>query len=151
MQQRLAQLRSTLQAMPPVAALGIDVAAYSDHRLSLSAPLGANLNDKGNAFGGSLASILTLSGWGLVWLELEAAGLQADVYVADSHVRYLAPLYSDLNATAQLAEGASWEVFVERFAQRGHASINLEAQVLAEGKPAATLSGRFVAKAREQV
>ena len=149
MQQQLAQLNSTLAAMPPVAALGIAALEYHDHQLTLGAPLAANINDKGNAFGGSLASILTLSGWGLVSLELAAAGLQADVYVADSRVRYLAPLYGDLAATAQVAADADWAVFLQRFAQRGHASIQLEAQVLADGRPAATLSGRFVAKAKE--
>ncbi len=150
MQEHLAQLSATLKAMPPVVALGIEVDHYHDHQLSLRAPLAANLNDKGNAFGGSLASILTLSGWGLVSLELAAAGLQADVYVADSRVRYLAPLYGDLLASARLDEEASWEVFLTRFAERGHASVNLVAQVQADGRPAATLSGRFVAKAKEQ-
>jgi thioesterase domain-containing protein len=149
MHERLARLGATLAAMPPVAAMGITVVEHVDHRLTLAAPLAANLNDKGNAFGGSLASILTLSGWGLTTLELEAAGLQADVYVADSQVRYLAPLYGDLQATAQQADDASWEVFLERFAKRGHASIQLQAQILADGRPAATLAGRFVAKAKE--
>lgn len=149
MQEQLARLEATLAAMPPVRAMGIAVVAYEDQQLTLGAPLAANLNDKGNAFGGSLASILTLSGWGLVSLELAAAGLQADVYVADSQVRYLAPLYGDLQATARLADDASWEVFLQRFAQRGHASVALVAQVQAEGRPAATLSGRFVAKAKE--
>ena len=149
MQAHLAQLQSTLAAMPPVAAMGIGVAGYADHRLSLAAPLAANLNDKGNAFGGSLASVMTLAGWGLVSLELAAAGMQADVYVADSQVRYLAPLYADLEATAELAPEASWDTFLARFAERGHASVQLVARVMADGQPAATLSGRYVAKRRE--
>jgi thioesterase domain-containing protein len=148
MQAHLAQLQTTLAGMPPVAAMGIGVGGYADRRLTLHAPLAPNLNDKGNAFGGSLASVLTLSGWGLVTLELAAAGLQADVYVADSQVRYLAPLYDDLQATAELAPEADWAVFLQRFAERGHASVNLVAQVLADGRPAATLSGRYVAKAK---
>ena len=148
MQAHLAQLQTTLAGMPPVAAMGIGVGGYADRRLTLHAPLAPNLNDKGNAFGGSLASVLTLSGWGLVTLELAAAGLQADVYVADSQVRYLAPLYDDLQATAELAPEADWAVFLQRFAERGHDSVNLVAQVLADGRPAATLSGRYVAKAK---
>ncbi len=57
---------------------------------------------------------------------------------------------TDGNVSARLDEEASWEVFLTRFAERGHASVNLVAQVLADGRPAATLSGRFVAKAKEQ-
>lgn len=148
MQQHLAQLGDTLAAMPPVVAMGIEVDAFADGRLGLRAPLAANVNDKGNAFGGSLASLMTLAGWGLVTVQLAAAGLQADVYVADSQLRYLAPVYGQLQATAEAAEGADWATFLERFAQRGHASITVAAQVIVDGQPAATLQGRFVAKAR---
>lgn len=148
MQQHLAQLSATLASMPPVVAMGIEVVELAGDRLSLSAPLAANVNDKGNAFGGSLASVMTLAGWGLVTVQLAAAGVQADVYVADSQLRYLAPVYGQLQASAEAAEGASWETFLARFAERGHASITVTAQVIADGKPAATLQGRFVAKAR---
>ena len=51
--------------MPPVKAMGIELRGFSGDRLQLSAPLAANVNDKGNAFGGSLASAMTLAGWAL--------------------------------------------------------------------------------------
>ena len=148
MQQHLAQLTATLAAMPPVVAMGIAVEGFEQDRLTLRAPLSANVNDKGNAFGGSLASVMTLAGWGLVTAQLAAAGQDADVYVADSQVKYLTPVYTDLQATAEVAEGASWETFLARFAERGHASVQLYSQVITDGQVAATLHGRFVARAR---
>lgn len=145
----LAALQQVLERMPPVAAMQIQVAGYADGVLSLRAPLAANVNDKGNAFGGSLSSVMTLSGWALVTLRLRLAGFDADVYVADSHVRYLAPVYEDLQAQAQAADEADWEVFLSTFAQRGKARIDVVARQPGEaGKPAAELSGRFVAFAR---
>jgi thioesterase domain-containing protein len=145
----LGELQQVLDRMPPVAAMQIRVAGYQDNQLALTAPLAANVNDKGNAFGGSLTSTLTLAGWALVTLRLRLAGFDADVYVADSHVRYLAPVYGDLVAYAQAADEADWDTFLATFAQRGKARIEVVARQPGEaGKPAAELSGRYVAFAR---
>ena len=40
----------------------LQIAAYDGDSLSLHAPLAANFNDKGCAFGGSLTSLMTLAG-----------------------------------------------------------------------------------------
>ena len=145
-EEALQELRDYCRGMPPVAAMGVDVAGFHDGALRLTAPLSANVNDKGNAFGGSLTSLMTVAGWGLVTLKLRLAGLKADVYVADSQIRYLAPLYGDLVADASFTEGQSLEPFVDTLVQRGRARIQVEACVrLPEGGMATTLSGRFVA------
>ena len=79
--------------------------------MQLHAPLDANVNDKGCAFGGSLAGVMTLAGWGLLTLKLEEAGLEGEVYVADSQLRYLKPLYADLQAEARLPEKSGIPLF----------------------------------------
>jgi thioesterase domain-containing protein len=145
---RLRQLCSKLASMPPVAAMGLAPKHWRDGRLQLSAPLAANVNDKGCAFGGSLASLMTLSAWGLVTLELAAAGIDdAEVYVQDSQLQYLAPLYDDLVADAWLAgEDVGWDAFVDAYRSRGRARAVLAAEVRrGDGVVAASLSGRFVA------
>ena len=142
----LQALQDHFLSMPPVAAMQVAVAGYENGHLSLHAPLSANINDKHCAFGGSLTSLMTLAGWGLVTLQLEAAGLHADVFVADSEVRYLAPLYADLLATASAAEGESWDTFVETLRQRGRARIMVVARVtLPDGGIATEFKGRYVA------
>ncbi len=142
-------LQSEFDAMPPVAAQQVRVAGYADGRMRLSAPLEANVNDKHCAFGGSLVTLLTLAGWSLVTHRLHEHGLVADVFVADSRIRYLAPLYADLQAEAVLAEGESWEAFEAMFRQRGKARIEVLARVaLPDGSVATELAGRFVAKAK---
>lgn len=145
----LQTLRAYSQSMPPTAAMQIHIDNYDGTRLQVSAPLAANVNDKGSAFGGSLTSLMTLAGWGLVTLRLQLAGLQADVFVADSTVRYRKPLYTDLRAEARLGAGESWDVFQATFQQRGRARIQLQAQVLLpEGEVACELEGRYVAIAK---
>lgn len=147
----LAALQDVLDCMPAVRAMQIQLDGYADGVLRITAPLAANVNDKGNAFGGSLASVLTLSGWALVSLRLRLrlAGHDAEVYVADSNLRYLAPVYEDLHAHAEAAEATGWDAFLNTFRQRRKARISIIAtQPGADGKPAAEFSGRFVAFAK---
>jgi thioesterase domain-containing protein len=144
----LRALDAHLQAMPPVAALRLRIGGYDGERLALHAPLEANVNDKGCAFGGSLASLMTLAGWGLATLQLQAHGLDAAVYVADSQVRYLAPLYADLDASAWLADG-DWDAVRAALRDTGRASLVLQSQVAgADGAVAASGRARYVAFAR---
>ena len=143
----LADLAAQCRRMPPVAALGVHPLGYDGRTLRLGAPLPANVNDKGCAFGGSLSGLMTLAAWGWVMLNLRLAGHErAEVYVADSQVRYLAPLYEDLVAEASPVEGEQWIQFLRTFEQRGKARICMQARVpISTGGDATVFSGRFVA------
>ena len=133
-------------AMPPVSNMEISVAGYDGQRLRLHAPLSAHVNDKGSAFGGSLVSVMTLAAWGLVTLQVEQAGLDAEVYVADSSVRYRAPLLADLDAEASLDAGSDWSTFAHTLRTRGRARVTLTARVvLPDGGTATEMQARYVA------
>ncbi|UHQ20335.1 YiiD C-terminal domain-containing protein [Lysobacter sp. KIS68-7] len=142
----LEHLDAHYRGMPPVAAMQVSIAGYDGERLRLHAPLSHNVNDKGCAFGGSLSSLMTLAAWGLVTLHVQSAGMEADVFVADSAVRYLAPLFEDLQAEAHAAPEADWHAFLATLAERGKARTELVARVtLPDGRDAATFRARFVA------
>ena len=98
----LAALTAHFAGMPPVAAMQPRLLGWDGETLSLGAPLAANVNDKGCAFGGSLGSLMTIAGWGVAFLQLAEAALDADIYVADSRVRYLKPVFEDLVVEARL-------------------------------------------------
>ena len=137
------------RAMPPVAAMDVAIASADGDSLCLSAPLARHVNDKGCAFGGSLVSLMTLAGWGLVTLKARAAGVDADVFVADSQVDYLAPLFADLRAEAKLAEGGDWEGLATSLRERGRAHVHVSARVpLPDGGVACRCRARYVAIAR---
>ena len=142
----LAQLAEQFQSMPPVVALQLRVDGFDGSCLRLHAPLAANINDKGCAFGGSLVSLMTLAGWGVVTLRVQQAGLSADVFVADMQVRYRAPLFDDLQAEARLADDQSWDAALARLHEHGRADLSLSARVcLPDGKIAVESSARYVA------
>ena len=129
-------------------AMGLSVVDYDGHRIALNAPLAPNVNDKGCAFGGSLASLMTLAAWGLVNLKLSEAGEQADVFVQDSAISYLNPVWDALTAEAAAEPGQDWAQFITDLRERGKARITMMAEVaVAEGGGVACrMFGKFVAK-----
>jgi thioesterase domain-containing protein len=141
--------RELLADIPLARAMALRADTYDGASLTLAAPLAPNVNDKGCAFGGSLASLMTLSGWGLIKLAVDARALGCDIYVQDSSIRYLAPVWQDFAAVARLAEGEAFEEFFATLAARGKGRLRVHCAVpLADGSPAATLDARFVAVAR---
>ena len=143
-------LSALLARIPLVQAMQLRLHAWQPGQLVMTAPLAPNVNDKGCAFGGSLASVMTLAGWGLVELAMHARGQDADIFVGKSIVSYLQPVWNDFQAVATLDEGADWEVFFDDWARHGHARVQVLVTVPGPGdKPAATLQARFVAKRRK--
>nr|WP_256368154.1 MULTISPECIES: YiiD C-terminal domain-containing protein [unclassified Marinobacterium] len=117
------------QAIPLTAAMQIDEIDYTGNQLQLSAPLEPNLNDKGTGFAGSIASIATLSGWCLLTLWLRERGIDADVMIAKSEQRYLAPVTDRLKAVATLPDDAVVEQFWQRFQEKQRARLPISVAV----------------------
>ena len=138
--------RALLADIPLARAMQLRVRDYDGDNLWLAAPLAPNINDKGCAFGGSLLSLLTLAGWGLIVLKLRELNMRCDVYVQDSDVRYLAPVWEDFIAEARLADGESWDEFARALQARSRARLRVACRVpLATGAEACLLNARFVA------
>lgn len=112
------------------------------------APLAPNVNDKGCAFGGSLVSVMTLAGWALAELTLRRHRLDCDVFVADSQVRYLAPVWSDFEALARPATAESLRDFVASVTARGRGRLPVRVEVATGDGAATTLEARFAARRR---
>ena len=145
-----AHLAAALARIPLTLSMQVAIHSFDGTQLTLDAPLAPNVNDKSCAFGGSLVSLMTLAGWGLVLLRLEEAGHDCDIYVQDSNTRYLEPLWSDLRAQARIAGDAeAWEAFVASLATRGRGRVRVACRVATpSGADACTLDARFVAIAR---
>jgi thioesterase domain-containing protein len=77
--------------------------------------------------------------------------LEADVFVADSQIRYLAPLFADLDVQAELAADAAWPSFIATLRERGRARIGLVARaMLPDGGVATEFTARYVAIAKSR-
>lgn len=142
----LDELKSHLLADIPLArAMALDLAGWDGRTFVVTAPLEPNRNDKGCAFGGSLASLMTLAGWGASVLRLGERAEGAEVYVQDSHIRYLAPVWQDIVIHA-FSDDEAPEAFAAAYLDRGRARTHVQAECrLDDGTVAASLSARFVA------
>ncbi|MBS0431870.1 MAG: YiiD C-terminal domain-containing protein [Proteobacteria bacterium] len=137
-----------LEHIPLARTMQLRVTHYDGMQLEMSAPLAPNINDKQCAFGGSLASLMTLASWGLIDLNLRERGIACDIYVGDSYVCYREPVYGELRASARHADPGDFPVFVETLSQRGKARIAVNCAVAGENGEAATLESGFVAMPR---
>lgn len=140
-----ARLQAYLYAhIPLVQHMQLRVVSWDSAGLALSAPLAANRNHEGTAFGGSLESLAMLACWGLVWLLLEHQPV-AHIVVAESHMQFLHPVADTLIARCQAPDETLRQTFLETLRRRSKARLELQARVGAAQEPCAKFSGCFVA------
>ncbi len=136
--------RTLHEEIPLTRAMGVTVERCDAHGLVLRAPLAPNLNHKQTAFGGSLATLTTLAGWGLLHLLLHERA-PVTVVIQESRAHYLLPVEHDLVAVCPLPAAAPLEKFRRTLARRGMARIELEAFIMAGEATAVRFSGWYVA------
>ena len=147
MEQRLeTELHDTI---PLVRALGLKVARSLNGEVIFHAALAPNINDKGCAFGGSLASLLTLACWSVLRVHTWAQLMPGDIFVHTSRIVYVAPIWADFTVHASLSTDALSQ-FTETLGTKGNAAAIIRAEVRAVDGVAATMEARFVAKRPEQ-
>ena len=129
--------------IPITTQMGLQVAHLDSACIRISAPLDANLNDKNTAFAGSLSSVLTLAGWGLVMGKLCALGIEADVMIHKCDLLYNQPVNRDFSAYCDLPEPAAWQRFMQTLKARGRSRIIMNSWVAAQHHAAVTMAGRY--------
>ena len=82
--------------------MGIKITQYTGYRFEVGAVMNANLNPHNTMFAGSIFTMATLAGWGLVWLLMKERNLLGDIVLADSHIRYRKPIKSNPRAVSSL-------------------------------------------------
>jgi len=142
----LHELNAAFSAMPPVSAMAIKAIKFDADILSVTAPLANNVNDKACAFGGSLVSVMTMAAWGLLSEKCRREDVQAEVYIADTQVRFLAPVFGDLNAVAGLHQDMDWALFLQTLESKGRARAVVQSQIKNEqGQTMCEMTARFAA------
>lgn len=133
-----------LEDIPLARHIGVQVLAYDGRSLVLGAPLEANSNHKGTAFGGSLYSLAVLAGWGLLSLEFEARGIDAEIVIQECTVDYRLPVTGDFTARAIAPEASRIERCVRMLARYGKARIEIATAIEREGLEAVRMRGTYV-------
>ena len=132
--------------VPITQAMGIRMLSFDAAGVTMTAPLKPNINDKGIAFGGTLASILALSGWALTDLVLREAGEVADVLIAVGTTEYRAPVAERIVARCPLPPPKDLSAFLAAYRLRGRARLRLEAFIETKAGTAALFHATYVAR-----
>ena len=129
--------------IPITRTMNVRVKLYDGQRLVLTAPLDANINHLGTAFGGSLNTLAVLSGYGMLWLELQ--DYDCHIVIRDSSISYERPVTGDLIATCDRPDNELIELFKKNYQQKGKAKIAITATIQSHGEVAVRFKGTFVA------
>jgi thioesterase domain-containing protein len=111
--------------------------------LSMKAPLEPNINDKGIAFGGSLAAIASLTGWALTRITLREHGETAEIVITDSTLKFLRPVRGEIVTECQRPDAATVERFIGSLRQRGKSRWNVEVVIHADGELAMIFNAQY--------
>ena len=87
------QLQDTWYETIPISEqMGIKIHQYSGKTFETRASLNKNINLHGTMFAGSIFSLATLTGWGMIYLQLKEKGLTGDIVLGDGNIHYHKPI-----------------------------------------------------------
>jgi len=72
--------------------MGIKLHQYTGRTLETRASLNKNINLHGTMFAGSIFSLATLTGWGMIYLQLKEKGLEGEIVLGDGNIHYHKPI-----------------------------------------------------------
>ncbi|USE39431.1 YiiD C-terminal domain-containing protein [Endozoicomonas sp. SCSIO W0465] len=121
---------------------------FKDGELVISCPLTPNINDKGTAFGGSIAALATICGWLFTTLHARTRIEDCAAVIADSRLTYHVPGKGHISAHCNATVPDS---FFDRLNERRNVKLELTVELYstdkAEKSPIniATYKGIYVA------
>ena len=133
--------------IPLTKMMGIKVQKYNEKELITTAPLEPNINDKGTAFGGSLATMTIISAWSLCWLIIEELGLQSNnIVVIKNEHSYKKPVTKDIVCFTTKPSIEEIEILKNKLLTKKSASIKIKSQIIEDGEICVDFMGYYVIK-----
>ena len=141
-------LETFLHEMIPLArAMGVRIDVSDENKLELIAPHELNRNSLNTAFGGSLVSLATLAGYGVVWELMRNEDSKWKIVIKDSKAAYRRPVLGDLRAICERPTKLAIDEFKSALARYGQAKLKLRAAVVEKGAVAVDFQAAFVVSA----
>ena len=144
----LATLATTLtntwhETIPLAKFMTLRASAFNGEQLLTEADFAPNSNLHGTLFAGAHAALATLTAWGRVWWQLQQQGLDGDIVLAKSEIRYRRPLVDAPRGFSLPV--ANWQS-LGKLRQGERARVTVEAVISGAGlaPPASVFSGQFV-------
>ena len=97
------ELQTTWHDTIPISEhMGIKLHRFTGHALEVRASLNKNINLHGSMFAGSIFSLATLTGWGMLFLLMKQRGLSGEIVLGDGDIHYHKPVTSEPRAICSM-------------------------------------------------
>jgi thioesterase domain-containing protein len=90
------------EEIPITQHMGIKLHQYTGRTIETRASLNKNINLHGSMFAGSIYSLATLTGWGMIFLELKQKGLKGEIVLGEANIQYHKPIIKKPRAICNL-------------------------------------------------
>ena len=132
-------------AMPISDAMQFSIEELGPLSIVVRAPLAPNVNIHGTGFAGSIYSIALLAGWGLSTHIMDQLGMDGELVIRRSEIKYRAPVTGPIECRAVVSDAERRE-FRDSFYDTGKGRLSLTIEI--GDAPQAVLSGTFYAVAK---
>lgn len=135
------ELQSTwTDTIPITEHMGIKLYQYSGKTLETRASLNKNINVHGTMFAGSIFSLATLTGWGLLFLQLKERQLQGDIVLGDGDIHYHKPVTMKPRAICNIESLQGKFTLVEKDKK---SRFTIQVDILDDESPVAEFKGVY--------
>ena len=131
------------EKIPLTRAMAVRVLSHARDSFAVEAPVAVNHNHLHTAFGGSINAVATLAAYAFLWLELRDSTVE--IVVAESAIRFRAPVRETIRAICENPASESFASFQAALSAKGKARITLHVRVEENNVVAAEFTGTFVA------
>ncbi|MFY4803917.1 thioesterase domain-containing protein [Aliarcobacter butzleri] len=127
--------------------MDLKIAKYDEKELITIAPLNTNINDKGTAFGGSLATLTIISGWSICWLISKELEINSEnIVVIKNEHSYRKPVKKELICHTKRPTKDEIENLKNKLLLKKSASIKISSQIIEDGEICVDFTGYYVIK-----
>ncbi|MCT7567932.1 thioesterase domain-containing protein [Aliarcobacter butzleri] len=127
--------------------MDLKITKYDEKELITIAPLNKNINDKGTAFGGSLATLTIISGWSICWLISKELEINSEnIVVIKNEHSYRKPVTKDLICHTKRPTKDEIENLKNKLLLKKSASIKISSQIIEDGEVCVDFTGYYVIK-----
>ncbi|RXJ60822.1 YiiD C-terminal domain-containing protein [Candidatus Marinarcus aquaticus] len=135
--------------IPMTKLMGLKINEYNAKELITSAPLEINVNDKGTAFGGSLNSIVTISGWSMCQLIAYELGYEKSaIMIYKNSSEFKAPVHSRIMCHVQKPSEEKIDTLKRKLQNKHSGSLTVYAQIIEKGKVCVEFEGIYIIKVK---
>lgn len=144
----ITEIQSYLHEHIPLSkAMDVQVIEADLNNVKLFAPIGPNINHRETVFGGSASTLAILSAWTLLYIRLNAAGINSRVVIHKNTMSYDKPILSDFFAICGFNDADTWSKFIAILHRKKLSRIEMKSSLLCDSEIVGRFVGKFVALA----